>query len=115
MAALDAGTSATPRISEWRRLHLTAPLSHLAGVMCVDADSSDSRLSHCGAAALMRAMHDGEVRLAVSAALEAHAEQDTAVHTAALELLHTLVGAHACIPCTYRCLSIDIQSVGFNS
>ena len=34
MAALDASTSATPRVSEWRRLHLAAPLGHLAGVLC---------------------------------------------------------------------------------
>ena len=100
MAALDASTSATPRISEWRRMHLAAPLSHLAGMLCaVDADSTDPVLSHCAAASLMCAMHDGEVRCAVGAALEAHAADDAAVCTAAQETLQTLSGApfHACM------------------
>ena len=75
-------------------MHLAAPLSHLAGMMCtVDADSADPVLSHCAAASLMCAMHDGEVRCAVGAALEAHAADDAAVCTAAQETLQTLSGA----------------------
>jgi hypothetical protein len=106
MAGLDASTAggaATPRIAEWRMMHLAAPLTHLAAVACtVDADSTDSVLSHCAAATLMHAMHDTDVRHAVSAALNAHAAEPAAVRTAAQEILHTLSGArmhasHACM------------------